>query len=193
MTNKYVYPAVFYYEEEYIDILFPDFPGCISHGKNDEDALRMAKEALSGHILCMEEDGDPLPEPTPLEQVKPVDNDCINRAVLIEVYMVGLRYVHEHPEKDLYPAVFFYEKGKIDILFPDFPGCVSQGKNKKEAMRMAKEALRLHICGLREDEYPLPEPTPLEQIKLKYYDNCRKSEAVLIEAYGIRKPQSKKF
>lgn len=89
--DKYVYPAVFYYEKEYIDILFPDFQGCVTHGKDDEEALKMAKEALSLHIWGMEQDNDPLPEPTPLAQVKPVDNDCINRAVLVEVYMINIR------------------------------------------------------------------------------------------------------
>ncbi|MEQ8171569.1 MAG: type II toxin-antitoxin system HicB family antitoxin [Candidatus Eremiobacterota bacterium] len=89
--DKYVYPAVFYYEEGKIDILFPDLPGCVSQGSNDEEALKMAKEALSLHMWGIEQDNDPVPEPTPLEQVKPVDNDCISRTVLIEVYMINIR------------------------------------------------------------------------------------------------------
>ncbi|MEQ8187322.1 MAG: type II toxin-antitoxin system HicB family antitoxin [Candidatus Eremiobacterota bacterium] len=89
--DKYVYPAVFYYEEGKIDILFPDLPGCVSQGSNDEEALKMAKEALSLHMWGIEQDNDPVPEPTALEQVKPVDNDCISRTVLIEVYMINIR------------------------------------------------------------------------------------------------------
>lgn len=89
--DKYVYPAIFYYEEGYIDILFPDLPGCVSQGKNDEEALRMAKEALSLHLWGMEQDNDPISEPTPLAEVKPTDNDCTNRTVLVEVYMTNIR------------------------------------------------------------------------------------------------------
>lgn len=89
--DKYVYPAVFYYEKGYIDILFPDLPGCVSQGKDDEEALKMAKEALGLQMWGIEQDNDPIPEPTPLAQVKPVDSDCISRTVLIEVYMTNIR------------------------------------------------------------------------------------------------------
>ncbi len=95
--DTYIYPAVFYYEEgERIGVLFPDFPGCGTSGRNDEEALKNAKEALSGHILCMEEDNDPIPEPTPLKQVKPEYEDAeFTKTVLIEVYMIGLREAWE--------------------------------------------------------------------------------------------------
>lgn len=51
-------------------VVFPDFPGCISAGDNYEDALRMAHEALSFHVHGMKEDGDKIPEPRTLEDIK---------------------------------------------------------------------------------------------------------------------------
>jgi predicted RNase H-like HicB family nuclease len=51
-------------------VVFPDFPGCISAGDTYEEALRMAHEALSGHVLCMKKDGDPIPEPRTLAEIQ---------------------------------------------------------------------------------------------------------------------------
>ena len=36
--DSYLYPAIFKYGEDGITITFPDLPGCISCGKNDEEA-----------------------------------------------------------------------------------------------------------------------------------------------------------
>ncbi len=48
---------------------FPDFPGCITAGVTLEDARSMAAEALQFHIEGMMEDGDPMPEPSGLDEV----------------------------------------------------------------------------------------------------------------------------
>lgn len=45
-------------------IYFPDLPGCISVGKNLEQAARMAAEAASLHIYSMECDHEELPTPS---------------------------------------------------------------------------------------------------------------------------------
>ena len=51
-------------------VVFPDLPGCVSAGKDFEDAVQMAHEALSGHIECMKDAGLNIPEPRNLEQIK---------------------------------------------------------------------------------------------------------------------------
>lgn len=48
---------------------FPDFPGCITPGGTLEEARRMAAEALLLHVEGMMEDGDPVPEPSGLDEV----------------------------------------------------------------------------------------------------------------------------
>jgi len=50
-------------------VSFPDFPGCITAGKTLDEASRLAPEALALHIAGMIEDGDPVPEPSKLEDV----------------------------------------------------------------------------------------------------------------------------
>ena len=51
-------------------VSFPDVPGCISVGKDYNEAVRMGHEALAFHIEMMKEDGDEIPEPRTLEQIK---------------------------------------------------------------------------------------------------------------------------
>lgn len=80
----YFYPAVFTYEPgQEIAVVFPDLD-CATSGFNDDDALLSARELLGCVMNGLEEDGDKIPEPTPLSQVKTEENE---RAVLVDVYM----------------------------------------------------------------------------------------------------------
>jgi predicted RNase H-like HicB family nuclease len=45
-------------------VLFPDLPGCNSQGDSLEEAFSMAVEALAGHLECMVDDADAIPEPS---------------------------------------------------------------------------------------------------------------------------------
>ena len=60
-------------------VSFPDFPGCISAGETIEEARRYATEALEGHAELMLEDGEALPPPSTLEQIRadPDDQDAL--------------------------------------------------------------------------------------------------------------------
>ena len=40
---------------------------------------------------------------------------------------------------------------------PDLPGCVSTGSTREEVERNMQEAIELHLEGLREEGYPIPE------------------------------------
>jgi predicted RNase H-like HicB family nuclease len=50
------------------------------------------------------------------------------------------------------------------VEFPDFPGCVTAGKDLEEARTLAEEALRFHIEGMIEDGESLPRPSRFEEI-----------------------------
>ena len=41
---------------------------------------------------------------------------------------------------------------------PDLPGCVATGTTHEEVERNMREAIELHLEGLREEGYPVPEP-----------------------------------
>jgi len=55
-------------------------------------------------------------------------------------------------------------KSDFGVSFPDFPGCITAGKNIDDAKDMAQEALTLHIQGMLEDGEQLPVPSKLEDI-----------------------------
>jgi len=42
---------------------------------------------------------------------------------------------------------------------PDLPGCVALGETRNEVEQLIKEAVALHIAGLREQDLPIPHPT----------------------------------
>ena len=57
-------------KEKGVSVCFPDLPGCISVGADYDEAVRMAHEALEFHLEGLAEDGDPIPQPRTLEQIK---------------------------------------------------------------------------------------------------------------------------
>jgi len=50
-------------------VSFPDFPGCVTAGRTLEEARRLAVEALQLHVCGMTEDGEPIPEPSTLDDL----------------------------------------------------------------------------------------------------------------------------
>ena len=92
-VERYFYPAVFSYEPgQEIAVDFPDLH-CATSGTNDDDALLSARELLGCVLNGMEEDGEEIPAPTPLADVKTEPNE---RAVLIDVYMPSVRQAHSN-------------------------------------------------------------------------------------------------
>jgi len=96
LKDKYTFPALFCYREtgEEIGIVFPDLPGCTSHGKDENDAWRSAKEALSLHLWGMEEDSDDIPEPTHVQNIDYAEYEEPGWklvTVLVEVWMPAFR------------------------------------------------------------------------------------------------------
>jgi predicted RNase H-like HicB family nuclease len=82
-----------------------------------------------------------------------------------------------------YIAVISKENGKqYGVIFPDFLGCVSVGKNLEEAKEMAQEALQFHIDGMLQDGEDLPKTKTLDEIKKKY----KKAEIFLVVAVKIK-------
>ena len=87
-AERYFYPAVFIYEEDQeIAVFFPDLDVATS-GIDDDDALISARECLGITMFGIEEDGDDIPVPSKLKDVKAEANE---RVVLVDVYMPSIR------------------------------------------------------------------------------------------------------
>jgi predicted RNase H-like HicB family nuclease len=48
------------------------------------------------------------------------------------------------------------EEGGYGAYVPDLPGCVAVGGTIEEVRTLIREALDLHLAGMREDGIPLP-------------------------------------
>ncbi len=68
-------------------VIVPDLPGCFSAGESLEEAASMAREAIETHIEGLILDGDPIPEPQPLEthQAHPDYAGCIWMLVPVDL------------------------------------------------------------------------------------------------------------
>ena len=68
-----------------------------------------------------------------------------------------------------YTVIFQKEpEGGFTALVPALPGCVTYGKDMKEAKKMAKEAIELYLESLKEhnEEIPTQKEFIYEQIKV---------------------------
>ncbi|HHK41425.1 MAG TPA: type II toxin-antitoxin system HicB family antitoxin [Planctomycetaceae bacterium] len=58
-----------------------------------------------------------------------------------------------------YAIVVEKAKSNYAAYVPDLPGCVATGATVEEAERRLREAIEVHLEGLREDGLPVPEPS----------------------------------
>ena len=42
----------------------PDLPGCVAVGRTLEETRELMRSAMKMHLRAMQEDGDPIPEPS---------------------------------------------------------------------------------------------------------------------------------
>lgn len=72
-------------------------------------------------------------------------------------------------EKRNYIGVIKKKKDSdYEVIFPDFPTCITAGKTLEEARNMAEEALQFHVDGMLEDDEHVPNPSSLDAVKAKY-------------------------
>ncbi len=92
LPNYYRYTAIFTYEEDGVHVVFPDLPGCVTFGKEEEEAVQMAREGLALHLYGMEQDGDEIPQPSSLRTLAKEENLQSNEVfMLVEAFMPAFR------------------------------------------------------------------------------------------------------
>ena len=89
------YPAFIHKEEKSLyGISFPDFPGCVSAGETEEEALLSGREALQLCIDTMFELGEKIPEPGSVKD-KWLTKECkdiVSRAIVpVEIPQKSVR------------------------------------------------------------------------------------------------------
>ena len=57
-----------------------------------------------------------------------------------------------------YAIVIEKAKSNYSAYVPDLPGCVATGQTREETEQQIRQAIELHLRGMREDGLPIPEP-----------------------------------
>ena len=82
---KLIYPAVF---KPFSDqsggyvVEFPDLPGCVTEGKNLEEAIEMGIDAASGWILGELEDREQIPPASSFSKIAAENDNIVNMLLL---------------------------------------------------------------------------------------------------------------
>jgi predicted RNase H-like HicB family nuclease len=58
-----------------------------------------------------------------------------------------------------YAVVIEKAQHNYSAYVPDLPGCIATGSTVAEAQEAIREAIELHLSGLREDGMPFPPPS----------------------------------
>lgn len=64
-----------------------------------------------------------------------------------------------------YPMIIERGERNYSAHFPDLPGCIATAKTIDELKQRMREALELHLRGMREDGLPIPEPSLVEYVE----------------------------
>lgn len=57
-----------------------------------------------------------------------------------------------------YAVVIEKARGNYSAYVPDLPGCIATGRTRATVMRRMREAVVLHLRGMRDDGTPIPRP-----------------------------------
>lgn len=58
-----------------------------------------------------------------------------------------------------YAIVIEKAEANYAAYVPDLPGCLATGQTIEETEQQIREAIDLHVRGMREDGLPIPEPS----------------------------------
>ena len=117
---KLVYPAVF---KPFSDqsggfvVEFPDLPGCVTEGKDLEQAIEMGVDAACGWILGELEDGEQIPRASDYSEIT-APNGCMVNMLLLDLDSYEEKYGEKAVRKNLtVPAWLntFAEKNNINF------------------------------------------------------------------------------
>ena len=100
---KLIYPAIF---KPFTDqsggyvVEFPDLPGCVTEGKNLEQAIEMGIDAASGWILGELEDGEKIPPASDYSEIT-AENGCMINMLLLDIDAYEEKYGEKAVRKNL--------------------------------------------------------------------------------------------
>lgn len=86
--DNYSYIAAVSFDDDGISVNFPDLNGCFTCAETETEIFQMAKEVLGLHLWSMEREGELIPEPSNIKNIKLEENET---AMLVEIFMPPVR------------------------------------------------------------------------------------------------------
>jgi predicted RNase H-like HicB family nuclease len=92
----------------------------------------------------------------------------------------------------VYPAIFHknLDDGSYTILYPDLPGCISEGKSLKNAFFMARSISKEWLTYLRDKRMEIPSASALEDIKVSDGEFVNLISAEVKDAKAVKRTVS---
>ena len=99
---NYIYPAVFYPEEDgRYSVIFPDLNDLATYGDTLADAFAMAQEACGQYFFTSLRDGEHLPSPSSLDDVQKEDAHALVNMVCVNLDAYARAYDDKAVKKTL--------------------------------------------------------------------------------------------
>lgn len=73
--------------------------------------------------------------------------------------------------KLVYPACFYPDEDGYTVVFPDLPGCVTEGETLSQSMEMAEDAASGWLFGEIEENKKLPNSSAINEVVADEYEN----------------------
>ena len=82
------------------------------------------------------------------------------------------------------------EDESYTVIYPDLPGCISEGKTLGNAMHMAQSALIQWINYLTDKKQKIPKASPMEKIKVSVGEFVNLIYAEVKDGYAVKRTVS---
>jgi len=127
---KLCYPAIFYPWDRGggYSVEVPDLPGCASGGESLADAILMGTDAASGWVLTWLEKGRALPQPSPMENIKPEEDGGFVSMLVLDMD----EYARKHGQKAI--------RKTLDLEIPAYLATFAESR-RLDISRIAQDAL----------------------------------------------------
>lgn len=99
---KYVYPAIFYPEEDgRYSVVFPDLNDLATYGDDLPDAFAMAEEACGQYLYSLVKDKEALPAPTSIDKIVKGDDSAFINFIYVDIDEFAKKYGDHAVKKTL--------------------------------------------------------------------------------------------
>lgn len=99
---NYIYPAVFYKEEDgRYSVVFPDLNDLSTFGDDLADAFAMAQDALGLYLFTALRDGDKIDSPSSLDSIEKDEDDALVNLVCVDLDAFAKAYSDKAVKKTL--------------------------------------------------------------------------------------------